>query len=336
MLDRYLKELEKEAAAQDTSFEQQFSSMSAEELAKVAGITLPENCCPKCASIMEKQGSILHCTCGMMKKAFLGFGGENKESRRLKSVMKPGMSSQQIVDAYNKKYSKTKKAFHNPNESSATTVNRLQAAAPQQAAGIMGANTNEKQAGLGNFLVEHPAAIAIATGLLGGAGAAAGTAIGMGSSGRRQVSEEFHDPRLYSNLRGAVTLEPRPERVAAYAQLPGVQGSILDAMRTGFGRRKEAAKHDMPHFTDQNRPEKVKDIFKALKRDHPNMPAEVKARIAYRKGKASPESRKSPADGGPKYKAPLHFTRKGESYKAKTSAQVVLDKVASFFVQSPR
>ena len=37
---------------------------------------------------------------------------------------------------------------------------------------------------------------------------------------------------------------------------------------------------DMPSFTAQNRPAKVKEIYLALKRDHPNMPAGKKARIA--------------------------------------------------------
>jgi hypothetical protein len=74
-------------------------------------------------------------------------------------------------------------------------------------------------------------------------------------------------------------------------------------------------KTSMP-FLKQDRPAKVKEIYKALKRDHPNMPAEVKARIAARKGKKSPESRKPPETGGPAYKAPLHYEYKDGKYKA--------------------
>lgn len=37
-------------------------------------------------------------------------------------------------------------------------------------------------------------------------------------------------------------------------------------------------------FLKQDRPSKVKEIYKALKRDHPNMPAGKKARIASAKG----------------------------------------------------
>lgn len=55
----------------------------------------------------------------------------------------------------------------------------------------------------------------------------------------------------------------------------------------------------MPHFTDQNRPAKVKEIYRALKRDHPGMPAEEKARIAARQGKPGKQKQ------GPPYKAPI-------------------------------
>lgn len=56
---------------------------------------------------------------------------------------------------------------------------------------------------------------------------------------------------------------------------------------------------DMPAFTSQARPAKVKGIYSALKRDHPEMPAEMKARIAARQGKPGRQSQ------GPPYKGPL-------------------------------
>ena len=56
---------------------------------------------------------------------------------------------------------------------------------------------------------------------------------------------------------------------------------------------------DMPDFEDQNRPEKVKDIYRALKRDHPGMSAEKKARIAARQGKPGKQKQ------GPPYSAPI-------------------------------
>lgn len=69
-------------------------------------------------------------------------------------------------------------------------------------------------------------------------------------------------------------------------------------------KKKEAemktAKKDMPHFTEQDRPEKVKDIYRALKREHPGMPAEMKARIAARQGKPGKQHQ------GPPYKAPIN------------------------------
>ena len=61
------------------------------------------------------------------------------------------------------------------------------------------------------------------------------------------------------------------------------------------------AKKDMPGFLEQDRPKKVKSIYKAIKRDHPGMPAEMKARIASRRGSSSPAKRKE----GPPYKTPI-------------------------------
>ena len=61
----------------------------------------------------------------------------------------------------------------------------------------------------------------------------------------------------------------------------------------------KAAKKDMPDFQAQDRPAKVKEIYGALKRDKPGMPAEMKARIASRQGKPGKQKQ------GPPYKAPL-------------------------------
>lgn len=52
-------------------------------------------------------------------------------------------------------------------------------------------------------------------------------------------------------------------------------------------------------FLSQNRPEGVKKIYRALKRDHPEMPAGMKARIAARQGKPGKQHK------GPPYKGPL-------------------------------
>jgi hypothetical protein len=73
--------------------------------------------------------------------------------------------------------------------------------------------------------------------------------------------------------------------------------SLLYKHASTLGLFKEAK--DMPHFTEQDRPEKVKDIYKALKREHPDMPAEMKARIAARQGKPGHQHQ------GPPYKGPL-------------------------------
>lgn len=49
------------------------------------------------------------------------------------------------------------------------------------------------------------------------------------------------------------------------------------------------------------KPAKVKEIYRAIKRDHPEYPAEFKARIALRKGSKSKAERKE----GPPYEGPL-------------------------------
>ena len=84
-LDQYIQDLTKEAAvdaklekhltglvkkaSEEAELEQRLSNATAEELAKMAGIDLPEGTCPRCASSMQKLGSIFQCHCGMVKKA---------------------------------------------------------------------------------------------------------------------------------------------------------------------------------------------------------------------------------------------------------------------------
>jgi hypothetical protein len=55
----------------------------------------------------------------------------------------------------------------------------------------------------------------------------------------------------------------------------------------------------MKPFLEQDRPEGVKKIYRALKRDHPEMSAEMKARIAARQGKPGKQKQ------GPPYKGPI-------------------------------
>ena len=75
----------------------------------------------------------------------------------------------------------------------------------------------------------------------------------------------------------------------------------LAAMLEEWVLIKQAQK--IPDFLDQNRPKKVKEIYSALKRDHPDMSAEMKARIAGRQGKPGKQKQ------GPPYSGPL--TKKG-------------------------
>ncbi|KKN37906.1 hypothetical protein LCGC14_0758860 [marine sediment metagenome] len=61
----------------------------------------------------------------------------------------------------------------------------------------------------------------------------------------------------------------------------------------------EKVARDMPSFTAQDRPESVKRIYRALKREHPEMPAAMKARISSRQGRPGKQK------VGPPYKTPL-------------------------------
>ena len=76
------------------------------------------------------------------------------------------------------------------------------------------------------------------------------------------------------------------------AKMPAMPS--LNPMRW-FGKRAMA-------FMKQDRPKKVKEIYAAIKRDHPGMPAEMKARIAARQGKPGKQKQ------GPPYAGPLAKT----------------------------
>lgn len=88
------------------------------------------------------------------------------------------------------------------------------------------------------------------------------------------------------------------------------------AAHAGF---EQAEKLAMP-FLAQRRPAKVKEIYRALVREHPEMGAEMKARIAIRKGRRSKQARKSPQHGGPPYRAPLSSPGAGGAHLAKVAA----------------
>lgn len=126
---------------------------------------------------------------------------------------------------------------------------------------------------------------------------------------------------LFGNTAKKMRAEDRKKLEKLFVQAPA-------AVTMAPNLQKEAG--DMPHFTEQDRPAKVKEIYRALKRDNPNMPAEVKARIASRKGKKSPESRKPPETGGPAYKAPLHFEHKGGKYKASSEQTSMTPNIDAF------
>lgn len=54
---------------------------------------------------------------------------------------------------------------------------------------------------------------------------------------RKRLKKERRDPRLYSNLRGALTFESREKRKQAHKKLSKGDGTILGAMNKGFRRK---------------------------------------------------------------------------------------------------
>lgn len=87
----------------------------------------------------------------------------------------------------------------------------------------------------------------------------------------------------------------------AYANLFALPQPVVEAEIDWMLKN---AKRNMPGFTEQDRPEGVKSVYKALKRDHPGMPAGMKARIASRQGKPGKQEQ------GPPYKGPLSGKKK--------------------------
>lgn len=77
------------------------------------------------------------------------------------------------------------------------------------------------------------------------------------------------------------------------------QAVMANSLGRGVQHAWEKTAKDMPPFLKQDRPAKVKEIYSAIKREHPNMPAEMKARIASRQGKRGKQPQ------GPPYKGPV-------------------------------
>lgn len=84
----------------------------------------------------------------------------------------------------------------------------------------------------------------------------------------------------------------------------------LNPMRW-FGKRAMA-------FLKQRRPQGVKRIYRALKREHPEMPAEMKARISARQGRPGKQ-----AQGAP-YKGPLTKAAKKDEEREDPSGYIGL------------
>jgi hypothetical protein len=109
---------------------------------------------------------------------------------------------------------------------------------------------------------------------LGAAGLGIGATLGLGV------------PRLASRF-GTPLANAKANIAARMPAMPSINPMNWFGKRAG-----------MP-FLEQDRPAKVKEIYAAIKRDHPGMPAEMKARIAARQGKPGKQKQ------GPPYKGAL-------------------------------
>lgn len=122
----------------------------------------------------------------------------------------------------------------------------------------------------------------------------------------RDHLEEFDD--YYTRLKKMEDEAEKAHEKSAEGSCPGSKIRSKGKGRgEGRGKKKgpmgvpvyEKSAGDMPPFLEQDRPKKVKEIYSALKRDHPDMPAEMKARIAARQGKRGKQKQ------GPPYKGPI-------------------------------
>lgn len=136
----------------------------------------------------------------------------------------------------------------------------------------------------------------------------------------RDHLEEF--PDYYTRLKAMENEAEKAKGNQGPQEAEGEQKDFVSGaqeLMAESGGEKTSAKRDMPHFTDQDRPEKVKEIYRALKRDHPDMPAEKKARIAARQGKKGKQHQ------GPPYKGPLS---KESSINIAAAAGRIMTKIA--------
>lgn len=105
----------------------------------------------------------------------------------------------------------------------------------------------------------------------------------------KQSTEE-----AFAAVDGKTTKPARKAESAAMSASPtqafAGNEDLTKGARTALQTILKSAAKDMPGFLEQDRPKKVKEIYKALKREHPDMPAGQKARIASSKGAETKEA----------------------------------------------
>lgn len=175
MFEQYLEELQKEAAAMDEqeALYNQLKNLPVTDLAKIAGIELPESLCPVCASTMEKMGSVMHCTCGMMKKAKELPPALAENAAKAKAVQDPKKPGAEVPAGLKKSAQETKPGFVEGSVGAARALGPAGILGPMAA----GMGTAGASAGLGALIAKalkkSPGAGALlgaAPGFLGGMG----------------------------------------------------------------------------------------------------------------------------------------------------------------------
>lgn len=98
MLDKYLENLRQDADGKEKRAAAT-NEMSFAELAKVAGVEIAHDICPKCADRMVKTAGILRCACGMMKGASVARLAGKAATRAAGTAMGTGVSAHTLKNA---------------------------------------------------------------------------------------------------------------------------------------------------------------------------------------------------------------------------------------------
>ena len=112
---------------------------------------------------------------------------------------------------------------------------------------------------------------------------------------KENIKEELRDPRLYSNIRGVLSLEDQNQRKKAHKGLAKSDGTILGAMKSGLLREKTAVDvHSLSslidphslHYLQVHGGDIADGVKKAVKLYRKATPAGLGVTVNYVKGRA--------------------------------------------------